>query len=112
LLQVVLQKIVQEEKQAGSRSQSSERFDPKRFYGARRYRSISGLGEGWLERMKYLLDTNIVIYYFNGLTADEALHQMLADDFRSQYWNPLESNGSTQKKERWCRNSSFITHYS
>ncbi len=24
--------------------------------------------------MRYLFDTNIVIYYFNGLTADESLH--------------------------------------
>ena len=31
--------------------------------------------------MRYLFDTNIVIYYFNGLTADEALHQMLAESF-------------------------------
>ena len=27
--------------------------------------------------MRYLFDTNIIIYYFNGLTADEALHDLL-----------------------------------
>ena len=37
LLQMVLQKIVQEEEQADPRSQASEHFDPKRFYGAARH---------------------------------------------------------------------------
>ena len=32
--------------------------------------------------MSYLIDTNIVIYYFNGLTADEALHNLLKESFK------------------------------
>ena len=31
--------------------------------------------------MRYLIDTNIVIYYFNGLIADEQIHALLAQDF-------------------------------
>lgn len=54
LLQVVLQKIVQEE-QAGPRSQASERFDPKRFYGAARHsrndvdQYLASARDGWNE---------------------------------------------------------------
>ncbi|MEA3643996.1 MAG: hypothetical protein VBE63_29340 [Lamprobacter sp.] len=32
--------------------------------------------------MSYLFDTNIVIYYFNGLTAADALHQLLAEHLK------------------------------
>ncbi len=32
--------------------------------------------------MSYLFDTNIVIYYFDGLTADDALHQLFAECFK------------------------------
>ncbi len=35
--------------------------------------------------MSYLIDTNVVIYYiyyFNGLTDDEDLHELLKKDFR------------------------------
>jgi len=28
-------------------------------------------------KLRYLFDTNIVIYYFNGLTADDALHHIV-----------------------------------
>lgn len=31
--------------------------------------------------MRYLFDTNVVIYYFNGLTADESLHELLRERF-------------------------------
>jgi hypothetical protein len=31
--------------------------------------------------MAYLIDTNIIIHYFNGLTDDEAIHTILADSF-------------------------------
>jgi predicted nucleic acid-binding protein len=40
-----------------------------------------------------LFDTNIVIYYFNGLTADEALHQMLAESFNISVITKIEFLG-------------------
>lgn len=43
--------------------------------------------------MRYLFDTNIVIYYFNGLTADEALHQMLAESFNISVITKIEFLG-------------------
>lgn len=43
--------------------------------------------------MKYLLDTNIVIYYFNGLTDDEGLHQMLAESFKISVITKIEFLG-------------------
>jgi hypothetical protein len=43
--------------------------------------------------MRYLFDTNIVIYYFNGLTADEALHQTLAGSFNISVITKIEFLG-------------------
>ncbi|WP_103918372.1 type II toxin-antitoxin system VapC family toxin, partial [Candidatus Venteria ishoeyi] len=43
--------------------------------------------------MRYLFDTNIVIYYFNGLTADEVLHQMLAESFNISVITKIEFLG-------------------
>ncbi len=43
--------------------------------------------------MSYLFDTNIVIYYFNGLTADDALHQLLAESFKISMITKIEFLG-------------------
>jgi len=43
--------------------------------------------------MSYLIDTNIVIYYFNGLTADEALHGLLAESFNISVITQIEFLG-------------------
>ncbi|MFI3138236.1 MAG: type II toxin-antitoxin system VapC family toxin [Methylococcaceae bacterium] len=43
--------------------------------------------------MRYLIDTNIVIYYFNGLTADEALHDLLKDSFNISIITKIEFLG-------------------
>lgn len=43
--------------------------------------------------MRYLIDTNIVIYYFNGLTADEALHDLLKNSFNISIITKIEFLG-------------------
>lgn len=43
--------------------------------------------------MAYLFDTNIVIYYFNGLTADEALHDLLRESFKISMITKIEFLG-------------------
>jgi hypothetical protein len=43
--------------------------------------------------MSYLFDTNIVIYFFNGLTADDALHQLLAERFKISVITKIEFLG-------------------
>lgn len=43
--------------------------------------------------MTYLIDTNIVIYYFNGLTDDESIHTILADSFKISITNKIEFLG-------------------
>lgn len=43
--------------------------------------------------MRYLFDTNIVIYYFNGLTADDALHQAFARSFHISVITKIEFLG-------------------
>jgi predicted nucleic acid-binding protein len=43
--------------------------------------------------MSYLFDTNIVIYYFNGLTADDALHPLLAERFKISVITKIEFLG-------------------
>ncbi|BBI48624.1 tRNA(fMet)-specific endonuclease VapC [Vreelandella olivaria] len=63
--------------------------------------------------MRYLFDTNIIIYYFNGLTADEVLHQMLAESFNISVitkieflgWSEFASNPALQNQAR-----AFIGH--
>lgn len=63
--------------------------------------------------MCYLIDTNIVIYYFNGLTDDEAIHTLLTDSFNVSIitkieflgWGKFSSNPSLYAKAR-----TFINH--
>lgn len=43
--------------------------------------------------MSYLFDTNIVIYYFDGLTADDALHQLFAECFKISVITKIEFLG-------------------
>lgn len=46
--------------------------------------------------MAYLIDTNIVIYYFNGLTDDEAIYTILADSFKISIITKIEFLGWRQ----------------
>lgn len=43
--------------------------------------------------MSYLIDTNIIIYYFNGLTDDEAIHTILASSFQISIITKIEFLG-------------------
>lgn len=43
--------------------------------------------------MAYLIDTNIVIYYFNGLTDDESIHTILAHSFKISIMTKIEFLG-------------------
>ena len=43
--------------------------------------------------MAYLIDTNIVIYYFNGLTDDESINTILADSFKISIITKIEFLG-------------------
>ncbi|MEL6401291.1 MAG: type II toxin-antitoxin system VapC family toxin [Cyanobacteria bacterium J06626_4] len=43
--------------------------------------------------MTYLIDTNIVIYYFNGLTDDPSIHATLADSFKISIITKIEFLG-------------------
>ena len=43
--------------------------------------------------MRYLFDTNIIIYYFNGLTADETLHNLLRESFQISIITKIEFLG-------------------
>jgi predicted nucleic acid-binding protein len=43
--------------------------------------------------MRFLFDTNIIIYYFNGLTADEALHDLLRESFNISIISKIEFLG-------------------
>ena len=43
--------------------------------------------------MRYLFDTNVVIYYFNGLTADESLHELLRERFNISIITKIEFMG-------------------
>ena len=63
--------------------------------------------------MSYLIDTNIVIYYFNGLTADEALHNLLKESFKVSIitkidflgWGEFAANPSLYRQAK-----AFIRH--
>ncbi|MCC5898981.1 MAG: type II toxin-antitoxin system VapC family toxin [Phormidium sp. BM_Day4_Bin.17] len=46
--------------------------------------------------MAYLIDTNIVIYYFNGLTDDEAIHTILVNSFKISIITKIEFLGWRQ----------------
>lgn len=43
--------------------------------------------------MRYLIDTNIVIYYFNGITNDESIHGLLAASFNISIITKIEFLG-------------------
>ncbi|HLA36443.1 MAG TPA: type II toxin-antitoxin system VapC family toxin [Rhodocyclaceae bacterium] len=43
--------------------------------------------------MRYLFDTNSVIYYFNGLTADASLHDLLKESFKISVITRIEFLG-------------------
>lgn len=43
--------------------------------------------------MGYLIDTNVVIYYFNGLTDDETLHTRFAESFNVSIITKIEFLG-------------------
>lgn len=45
--------------------------------------------------MKYLIDTNIVIYYFNGLTNDDRIDELLTNSFNISIITQMEFLG-------WC----------
>jgi predicted nucleic acid-binding protein len=63
--------------------------------------------------MAYLIDTNIVIYYFNGLTDDESIHAILAESFKISIvtkieflgWGQFAADLALQAKAR-----EFISH--
>jgi predicted nucleic acid-binding protein len=63
--------------------------------------------------MAYLIDTNIVIYYFNGLTDDESINTILADSFKISIitkieflgWGQFAADLQLQSKAR-----EFISH--
>jgi predicted nucleic acid-binding protein len=54
--------------------------------------------------MAYLIDTNIVIYYFNGLTDDEVIHEILADSFNISIITKIEFLG-------WSEFGSNLEHH-
>jgi predicted nucleic acid-binding protein len=43
--------------------------------------------------MAYLIDTNVVIYYFNGLTQDEKLHDVITKSFNISVITKIEFLG-------------------
>lgn len=43
--------------------------------------------------MAYLIDTNVVIYYFNGLTEDEKLHEIITNSFNISIITKIEFLG-------------------
>jgi len=63
--------------------------------------------------MAYLIDTNIIIYYFNGLTDDEAIHTILIDSFRISIITKIEFLGWSQfatDAESHNKAREFISH--
>lgn len=63
--------------------------------------------------MNYLVDTNIVIYYFNGLTDDQAIHTILADSFQISIITKIEFLGWGQfasDLESYAKARTFISH--
>lgn len=63
--------------------------------------------------MTYLIDTNIVIYYFNGLTDDEAIHTILANSFKISIITKIEFLGWEQfasDPESHSKAKEFISH--
>ncbi|NES23665.1 MAG: type II toxin-antitoxin system VapC family toxin [Symploca sp. SIO3E6] len=63
--------------------------------------------------MAYLIDTNIIIYYFNGLTDDESIHTILADSFKISIMTKIEFLGWGQfatDPESNTKAREFISH--
>ncbi|MCX5964877.1 MAG: type II toxin-antitoxin system VapC family toxin [Cyanobacteria bacterium] len=63
--------------------------------------------------MNYLIDTNIIIYYFNGLTDDETIHTILADSFKISIITKIEFLGWGQfasDPESHSKAKEFISH--
>lgn len=65
---------------------------------------------------KYLIDTNIVIYYFNGIIADEVIHTILEQSFNISIitkieflsWQKLLNNDELkQKVEKFISNATI-----
>jgi len=59
--------------------------------------------------MGYLIDTNIVIYYFNGLTDDEAIHVILANSFKISIITKIEFLGWGQFAILYTKAREFIS---
>lgn len=65
--------------------------------------------------MAYLIDTNIVIYYFNGLTDDESIHALLAESFKISIITKIEFLGWSQfaaDPNLYAQAKAFINHAS
>lgn len=63
--------------------------------------------------MTYLIDTNIVIYYFNGLTDDEGIHAILADSFKISIITKIEFLGWGQfadDPELYTKAIEYLSH--
>jgi len=63
--------------------------------------------------MAYLIDSNIVIYYFNGLTDDEAIHTILSNSFKISIITKIEFLGWGQfaaDLESYTKAREFISH--
>lgn len=63
--------------------------------------------------MPYLIDTNIIIYYFNGLTDDESIHTILADSFNISIITKIEFLGWGQFSvdlDSYAKAREFISH--
>jgi predicted nucleic acid-binding protein len=63
--------------------------------------------------MSCLIDTNIVIYYFNGLTDDESIHAILVDNFKISIITKIEFLGWVQfaaDLELQSKAREFISH--
>jgi len=64
-------------------------------------------------RNKFLIDTNIIIYYFNGIVVDNTIHNILKKSFNISIitkieflsWNNLLKNGELKQKAL-----EFISH--
>ena len=63
--------------------------------------------------MSVLIDTHIVIYYFNGLTADEALHDLLRESFNISIITKIEFLGWSEfaaNPALYSQAKSFVRH--
>jgi predicted nucleic acid-binding protein len=63
--------------------------------------------------MQYLLDTNIVIYYFNGLTNDERMDALLTNSFNISIITQMEFLGWSEfaiDKHLYQKAQEFISH--